>query len=355
MTPAALPSTGRRPRLLLYAMYDPAGLDSAPKVRISMMADALEDLVELERIQGTRMTRARAALRWLRRPGIGSVDAVYVESSTSSATPVDLAFLLWARLRGRPVGVYFRDAYQLFRRLYPVTRWRHRLADLAWRVSMPVLRRIATVRFAPTLGLAEVLGLDDAVMLPPGTDPALPDTGVGSEPVVAYVGATNVADGYDRLFAAVCSLREGGLPETRLLVVAPSMPSPPAAFVDHVRSARPHLADVLRPARVCVIPRPVNAYTDVALPVKLMDYLAMGKPVVATDARETRRVVEASGAGSIVGDTPEAIALGLRRILEDAALAASMSARARSFATRPENTWPARARTVVASLTGVAP
>lgn len=344
---------GRRPRLLLYAMYDPSGLDSAPKVRIALLGSALEQIADVERIQGGRTGRMLAALRWWAGGGFRRIDAVYVESSTTVASPFDLGFLAWARWNRRPVGVYFRDAYQLFRGIYPRTNGRQLLGDLAWRASLPILRRLATVRYAPTGGLAQVLGLRCAVLLPPGGDPGSPDLGVGKAPVVAYVGAANPADGFDGLLAAMAIVR-ARLPDSRLVVVAPKLEPEfrPPRFMDHVQSARSGLNTVLASARVCVIPRPANAYTDLAMPVKLREYLALGKPVVATAARETAKVIEASGAGLAVADSPGAIAAGLLRLIEEPGLAESMGRHARSFALGPGETWDARAATVVSTLVG---
>ena len=349
----AAPTTGprRRPRLLLYAMYDPAGIDSAPKVRIAMLGSALERIADVERVQGGRMSRMRASLRWWAGGGLRRVDAIYVESSTTVASPFDLAFLAWARWNHRPVGVYFRDAYQLFRGVYPRTQGRQWLSDLAWRASLPILRRLATVRYAPTDGLAQVLGLGSTVLLPPGGDPGSPDLGVGKMPVVAYVGAANPADGFDGLIEAMAIVR-AQVPESRLVVVAPRLDPGfrPPSFMEYVQSGRSGLPTILAPVRVCVIPRPVNTYTDLAMPVKLREYLGLGKPVVATAARETAKVLEASGAGLTVADSPAAIAAGLLRLIEEPGLAESMGRNARSFALGPDETWDTRAATVVATL-----
>ncbi len=151
-------ATGHR-GLLLFAMYDVHGLNSAPKVRISMMTAALARLVPLEQIGGGRWTRFIASFR-LAGGGVRRVGALYVESASSTATPADIAFITLLRLLGRPVGVYFRDAYQLFRDIYPITR-PQMLMDMLWRLSMPIVRRIATHHFVQSYGLGKVLRLRD--------------------------------------------------------------------------------------------------------------------------------------------------------------------------------------------------
>jgi len=47
--------------------------------------------------------------------------------------------------------------------------------------------------------------------------------------------------------------------------------------------AHPELADYIRQFDVCLVPYVKSTYTDTVVPVKINEYLAMGKPVVSTD------------------------------------------------------------------------
>ncbi|HEX2141699.1 MAG TPA: glycosyltransferase, partial [Candidatus Limnocylindria bacterium] len=256
-----------------------------------------------------------------------------------------------ARARGLPVGIYFRDAYQLFRDLYPLRGWRARLSDLAWRLTLGPMRTVASVHFVQSRDMASVLGLARPALLPPGTDPSAPDLGAGDGPVVAHVGAMNPADGFDRLLAAMEIVRRS-VPDARLLAIGPP-PAVAAALPDWVdvrRATRDELAPLLADARVCVIPRPITAYTHIVRPVKLSDYLAYGKPVVATDTREIRAVLEPTDAGLLVDDAPEAIAGGLLRVLREPGLAEELAARSRALATDASMTWDGRAADILRAL-----
>ena len=349
------PPRRRKGGVLLYGMYDPSAMDRAPKVRIEMMTRALSSLTHTERIVGVGRGRAMATLKWLAGGGPRRVGAVYVESATTTAMPYDLAFLLLMRLLRFPVGVYFRDAYQLYRHMYPRRRLRV-FSDWAWRLTKPMLARIATVRYAQSMGLANVLGLRSPQMLPPGTDPGSPYLGAGSEQLVAYVGSGGWADGFDMLVEAMALVRIQ-CPDARLLAVGTGLSAARQAglpgYVELRRAGRNELVDLIRDARVCVIPRPKTEYTDFVLPIKLWDYLSYGKPIVATAVNETERLLDGAGAGIVTPDTPEGLAGGIVRMLEDHGLAARYAAAARAYATAPENTWDARARTVLESL-GVA-
>jgi len=339
--------------VLLYGMYDTAGLDSAPKVRIEMMAAALSGQTHTERITGGRLGRFVASTRWLASGGPRRVGAVYVESPTANAMPTDLTFLALMRLCRRPVGVYFRDAYQLFRDVHPRTRRRQVLTDLLWRFTTPLLKRVASVQFAPTDGLAQVLGLKNAVLLPPGTDPKAPDLGIGEPDVVATIAQIGPGSGLDALIEAMAIVREKR-PGAHLRVVSRSAGGAAAAalpdWVEVVAGGRAALPELLRPGRVCVVPLPINRYTNIAVAVRMLDLLGFGKPIVATDTVEARALIEASGAGAVTLDTAAGLASAIVPILADEGRARRLAANARLYAGLPGSTWSARASTVRACL-----
>jgi glycosyltransferase involved in cell wall biosynthesis len=338
--------------ILVYGMYPLARMDRAPEVRIAMMTEALGRQVHTERITGGRLGRFRGWLGWVVRGGPRRVGAVYVENSTSSAMPTDLAFLVLMRLWRRPVGVYFRDAYQLFRDVHPRTRRRQILTDWLWRVTTPMLERVASVRYAPSRGLATALKLKRPVLLPPGTDPSLPQLGAGERDAVAAVVQIGPRSGFDTLLAAMELVRKRR-PKARLIVGCKATADSIARLPDWVSVSpvnRDSLPKFLQPARVCVLPLPINAYTNLAVAVRLLDFMGFGKPVVTTDTDEARALIAASRAGIATPDTPEGLAKGILQVLEDDRLAARMAAAARTYAGSPGATWDERARTVLSSL-----
>ena len=96
----------------------------------------------------------------------------------------------------------------------------------------------------------------------------------------------------------------------------------------------------LERATVLTIAHPATTYLDVALPVKLFDSMAAGRPLLVTPRTETRAIVERHEVGVVTdGDRPEDLAAGLLRILGDEALARRLGARARVIAETVYD-WP---------------
>jgi len=83
------------------------------------------------------------------------------------------------------------------------------------------------------------------------------------------------------------------------------------------------VAAYLRAARMLVLPNPASAIsTRFTSPLKLFEYMAAGRPIVASDLPSIREVLRHEENALLVEPgNPTALAAGVRRLLEDRALA----------------------------------
>jgi glycosyltransferase involved in cell wall biosynthesis len=88
-------------------------------------------------------------------------------------------------------------------------------------------------------------------------------------------------------------------------------------------------------------------------PLKIFDYLAAGKPIVATDVPAHRAVLDDTLA-LLVPSSPAAIAEGVIRVLRDRALAERLAAAGAAYA-REHLTWPIFVRSVDEIYSGAQP
>lgn len=222
------------------------------------------------------------------------------------------------------------------------------------------------VSVVPTLSFAELIGLDPTRVVAGGNGTDVERIRVGpwpTRPAVGFASGASPGRGIEVLVEAVRLVRERE-PECRLLLwLVPTSPAS-EAYLAEVRTwlaAEPwveistadydDLGRRLADATVLVIPHPPGRYFDTALPVKLFDSLAAGRPLVVTPRSETAGVVEAAGAGIVGGDDARDLAQALVRLLDDEAMARRLGAAARSAA-ESRYDWPivgeAIARSVLA-------
>jgi glycosyltransferase involved in cell wall biosynthesis len=207
----------------------------------------------------------------------------------------------------------------------------------------------------PTASFAELVGLDaDRVVVGGnGTMASLVRPGPWPErKAVGFVSGAAPGRGIERLIEAIRLVR-AEVPDTALRLWLLATSEAGTAYVEGLREATAadhwltiapapyeRLGETLSSATVLAIPHPANDYMDVALPVKLFDSMAAGRPLVVTPRRETARIVERLGVGLVAeDDRAESIAASLLRLLADETTARAMGDRARRAA-EEEFDWP---------------
>ncbi|HUF07098.1 MAG TPA: glycosyltransferase [Candidatus Binatia bacterium] len=290
-----------------------------PTVRISHLRDELSTLVDLDLVAGYRGSRRVALARYALGGRLRGLRGIYVESSSFLPAEADIAFLGLARALGIPVLTYVRDAYQLFDDYGQARSLKERLGRAAFRPMIRALRAVSTRLAVPSIGLAEALLGEgtDALLLPPGAPPPVDVARRPNADRLLFVGDARLpAQGADRIVAAVERARAHGAAVEVEIVSRPGQ-EPPAPHPEwlHVRRAEGEAIHALLPdVLATVIPRPRNAYNDLALPIKLFDYLAYGRPLLVTDCTEQARAVREADAGIVTADDPDALAAAITRL-----------------------------------------
>ena len=204
---------------------------------------------------------------------------------------------------------------------YPLTRrsWIADMEDeLCRRVDIVFTRThaLATARASSNPNTHVIAGGVDITRFDPYLGQRLHE-GVGSlpPPRVGFLGT--VDDRLDVDLVARCA-RE--LPGSSFVLVGPTkrhrVSLAALEGLPNVRLYPPCAPEdapgVIAACDVCLIPYRVNAYTRALSPIKLYEYLAMGKPVVATDLPYLRRERE----HVILAETEDAFVEGVRLALD---------------------------------------
>ncbi|TFW58614.1 glycosyltransferase WbuB [Bradyrhizobium sp. MOS001] len=197
-------------------------------------------------------------------------------------------------------------------------------------------------------------GIDPSRMtpVPMGVDPerfrldtpAQPDPRLSGRHVIAYLGTCERMRRIDFLFEVVAAVAAAD-PLVTLLIIGDAPDGPDQAWlrrrVDETgatgrvvitgwlpqEAAQAHLAT----ADVCLALMPPDPLLDSTTPTKLVEYLAMGKPVVANDHPDQRKVIDESGAGFCTDLDTARYAEAVGKLLSDPALRQSMASRGRTY------------------------
>jgi glycosyltransferase involved in cell wall biosynthesis len=271
---------------------------------------------------------------WSRKPLVASVELLREPS------------LELVGRRGRPFAVDLHDepiGSATALGMPPDTEMRRDL-HAKWQANIDLFPSL----IVPTQAFADLCDLDPSrtIIAANGTDtrhirPAPP----AIEPLIGLASGAGPGRGIDTLIdAARLARRERADVRLALWLVGTSVAS--RRFLDELRveiageawiqlATIPYseLSTALSGAAVLCIPHPPGAYFDVALPIKLADYMAAGRPVVVTPRTETAKVVRRFDSGLVAeGDRPEDLAAALLEVLSDDEARTRMGAHGRKAA-----------------------
>ena len=175
-----------------------------------------------------------------------------------------------------------------------------------------------------------------------GFDPVAPDPDLkrGRRYLVGYVGVMGIQEGIDLLLEAIRLIvtvhgrddvvfaLAGSGPEARRLK-AKSEAMGLSEYVHFLgRVSDVELVRLLSTADVAVNPDEVNPMNDISTMNKIVEYMAVGRPIVQFDTREGRISAQESSLYAAPND-PGSLADAICRLLDDAELRAEMGARGR--------------------------
>ncbi len=287
-----------------------------PISRIVHLRDELTKLVDLDLVAGDRGPRRGALLRYALSGRLRGLDGIYVENSSTLPSETDIGFLALARALGIPVLTYVRDAQYLFDEYYAVTSTKRRLARALFLPAISLLRRVSSRVAYPSRGLAAAVRdpAADPLVLPPGSPPPASVPRSPAARSLLFVGGMRYpAHGLDLLIGSVERARADGHDLNVVCVSRPGEepPEPRPGWLRIERGSGEEIHALLPDVLATIQPRLRSPYNDLAVPIKVMEYLSYGRPMLVTDATEQARIVREAGSGLVVADTVEAMSAGL--------------------------------------------
>ena len=237
--------------------------------------------------------------------------------------------------------------YRLSQRLedYVVHR-----ADAVVGISQSILDELKRRRTDPAKLFHVPNGVDVEKFSPVSRDEALAaKLGLGSEPVLGFIGSLYRWEGVAWLVRAVAELRRRGTP-CKLLIVGDGeeMPAVREAVRDlnageftQILGRVPHeeIERYYSVSDVLVYPRHSIRLTELVTPLKPLEAMALGKAILGSDVGGIRELIEPEKTGLLYrADNVDDFCMQAKRLLEQAGLRRELGARAREIVLR-EKDW----------------
>lgn len=228
---------------------------------------------------------------------------------------VDLKVMEFLKKRKIPLGVFYRDVYWKFDELYPLKGIKKFVMQSIYRMEEKFYEKYCDVIFLPSDAMARYVNIKKPmVALPPGgksftmvdhrenneIKQGLYVGGINNEDYGLFLllDSLNIANSGGKIcdLTVVCRLDEyEKLPDDKKVMLGNA-----GVSLKHVSGEE--LNQLYKEMDFAFIPRYKSTYNDFSVPVKLVEYLSNGLPVIATNCDAQRSIIESGGYGLICED-----------------------------------------------------
>lgn len=340
-------------KLLILAMYDLKVKNIAPARRMSAIIETFNELdIPFISLSGSRKERRKKAWNALFSYKFNDVSGVYVESSNSGMLITEFVLLMKYKLKKIPISVYIRDIYPKYKQYWLWKNYRVVLAHLFWLASYFVYKMICEIIYIPSTLIAQKLSLDNYKILPPGLLGSEKNLGKIKQNSIFYAGGTGPQ--YDiecLLFACKKLSKEINIIVTFLCRKDEIEKISKWQSESWFSILNNDLEQLDFQPQIAVIPLTNTEYGDLSFPVKLMDYISINTPILASDSFVIKNFINEHQIGLIaksedVDDYYEKIKI----MLEDRNLYEELLANVYKLQKNPEISWEYKCKTILKDL-----
>ncbi|MBE4907075.1 glycosyltransferase [Bacillus luteolus] len=332
-------------KVLVYYPFQLAeNANSGSKVRPHEMLKAFKQWGEKEQVEiicihGNTVEREKQFKQLSQQGVLEDLWFCYMENQTiplwltdpghKPARPlVDREILSFLKRKKVPVGIFYRDVYWKFDELYPLKGIKKFIMKSIYRFEEKFYEKYMDTIFLPSNEMGAYVDINRPMTeLPPGGkntgeyhnyDSKKPYQGL-------YVGGINNEDyGLYLLLDAIEKVNKSEQ-LCNLTVVCredeyQSLPQDKRSRIEQLKVTVKHISgakldDLYKEMDFAFIPRYRNEYYDFSVPVKLVEYLSAGLPIVATDCTSQKHFIESGQYGAICKDEKESMAEAINNMI----------------------------------------
>lgn len=351
--------------LILYITYvDMSGGTSGSGVRPQKMYRAfLDEGHEVKLLSGTqqrwnRETRTAAVKevsRWLDE---NRLDLCYIESPSSPILfRCDIALIRKLQRQKIPTGFFYRDYFYKFPQLFAQRRGiEGRIKDLYLRLlrgRMERAMRKCSVVYFPSEEAASLFSYPVSRLLPPGGENRLDGCSPQKDTAIYVGGLTGTYNG-GLILDTFCTMNKEKTRKKLILVCreaewnALEHPAKNAPWLEVHHASGEELVPLYRRAGYALAVFNGQAYANLAVSVKLYEYLSYGLPILVSGSTAMEQIVRETGVGICAPPSVPELVGAVNELTENRSTYAQRAA----DVLLGGNLWTDRVKQIVRDLTG---
>lgn len=303
-------------------------------------------------INGNNHDRRKKFQEYKNANELDDIDYCYIEPSTYPCHPLDFQMFVHLKTKKIPIGLFYRDMYHKFPELFNYTGIKNAILQFRYDIDWQFYKRISKVIFFPSATMANYFKFNNKVSLPPAGDLIDVDRKKIKNSVI-YVGGISKEFGTDILLEALDKVN--AVRPIKLILVCRTYNAElfdqysNSEWLEIKHLSGDDLKNEYNNSDMAIIPRPITKYNDLAVPIKLFEYLSYGMPVVSTKTFETTKVIEDNKVGITVEGNSEDLAKSILELYQDTNSIFQYSENALEMI-RKHNTWKNRVEKIEKEL-----
>lgn len=286
-------------------------------------------------------------------------DLCYIESPTAGIKfTCDYKLIQSLHKHKVPTAFFYRDFYHKFQGVgYQYNGSFALLSDLYNRYRQYCTDKIANlfdIVYFPSQGSFDAFSFTNMRVLPPAGVKALKKQSTLNNTCI-YVGGLSERYGTDLLIDAFHILNKDAQYPLLLVCREDDLQLYPQLknekWIEIIHSSGKDLEKYYEKASLALIPLKHTPYNNIAVSVKLFEYLSFGKPILCTHNQAMVEILKRNQCGVTCEDSPESLAKAIKNTLNNPELLKNLSENAYHAVQETEN-WDARATQIIKDLLG---
>lgn len=342
------------PHILFHTPQPLETLNSGSSVRPKRILKGFKDLgYNVDTVVGDVENR-RQKVKYLKQKNY-KYQFCYSEPTTWPLHPIDYKFYWFLKSNKIPTGIFYRDVYWKFPNLFDHSGLKYWSLQLRYRLDLILMHYIADTIYVPSYSFGEYLDIPTTTLPPGGVDRTAKNNSSSLQRLI-YVGGLSERYGSE-LLSQACEIAAAEQDITLDLITRESdFQSLSSKVQQRLRSdwvtVHHTSGDGLKPlyerADAGIIPRVPTEYNNIAIPVKLFEYISYGIPIISTKIDEVADFIQSTNCGLVCEADSKELARAITTLSQNSEL--YLRKKENAVQALKQNRWVDRAEKVASDL-----
>jgi len=271
-----------------------------------------------------RKNKIKEISKWL---DYNDVDICYIEPPTGPLFNIEDILLIKKIYKFNiPISIFIRDIFWLYPQFWGVKGIKKIILTLMHEFDMKIYRKYCGIIYCPGQSFKSAIKkykFHDIRLLPPGCELNESKKSIKTHRKCLYVGACGFNDGIDILINAFKIVNKKNKLELVIVTRKEEMKKlnhlleENYSWLSIMNVSGEELEPVYNNVDLGIIPRRRHEYMDLAMPIKLMEYIGHQLPVLSTDCTEMATFINNEKCGIVCETNAESMAMALDKVYDD--------------------------------------